>query len=1084
MDTPLLLAHQTRAQLRRKYESTDGILRDYWEHLLLLARKEPFWFSNYAVLAWLITDGEPYRTIARDLFLRFTATQPTALLCNEPQFHTHTFSAPLGRLAILYDWVAPLDLLSAAEQTAFRARLLEAACDTALDQLQGRARGFDNQVLANAFGAAAVGTVCGRQAAPAATARRLARAGSEWLLDQFGRLPRSCYSGEGSTYHMQVVEPVLLFAGLLLEETTGAAIYDRGLAPTYSPLREWLRTGCDLIGPGGVAPGWDAYGVFHVMVKCPLVYYALREGVDHPLQRLRDADLWRGMSSIAWEYDDRFWSLVWWPERALPEAPCPWQPWMQPEAAAAVHDGPQQSRLFQYWDETPGAPHCGRPNVNPNAIQFDYAGIPLLLDGYPGVPPEQLGVTPAQARAYVDPVILETLCQYQGVPATEANLDRAALQSLSGSLGESNSLVFDDECWYVPKRPCCGKGLALHAAGPLQVIESEAADIYADRYDVESVRRITALLDGHTVITRDRVQAATPHRITWQAFTWPGAVIQDGRICASPGGTVGLEILPLDEAAMNITPFAGTPRTPVNASDRIHVALPEGTAQADLAVCLSAQPRLVALDDISAGWTLQVGQNTREDVDLRTLYRDDETPSGMEMRLTRTYSHGAADAARWLRLRFALDVTTLHVNGTPVPPLDPPAAHGKVEFRLSAFPVVYELTPHLRPGENTLTLTTEHHRGESVFGPVEILHEAPQAQVTATKTGHDTYQISRGDLSAEVLLDNRGPRTWQSGTTDARHALKRNSLIALAGALQAEFASPFLQLQSTRPVDLAFDSGEDSVEFGALPADTRLRLESTEFLLLIEATTTALAVAARVARPTRLTIRTDRPVRYGDREAPPVAGTVAITLETPARADSPAPTSVEAVYALMEGIPPNINACLQAALSAPDWRVQVAAAEVAGLAMARDVGPLLLAQLKKEVARPHRRPLEHSWPNSKMNHALEPDADRTPDEEADPVEDVKRWRLERACVRALGLVGYREATPLLGRLLAEGRLFFPALAQVPLALARLDARDQLALLERLWDHAEANTRRHIRLAVQYLRGEIDRAMLEATANPG
>jgi HEAT repeat protein len=116
--------------------------------------------------------------------------------------------------------------------------------------------------------------------------------------------------------------------------------------------------------------------------------------------------------------------------------------------------------------------------------------------------------------------------------------------------------------------------------------------------------------------------------------------------------------------------------------------------------------------------------------------------------------------------------------------------------------------------------------------------------------------------------------------------------------------------------------------------------------------------------------------------------------------------------------------------------------------------------------------------------ALTPEADRTPDREADPVHDAKRWRLSRALAVALGRVHERSAIPDLMAAMEAGCLYFPALAQVPLALARLDASEALPLLERLWHYAEVNTERHIQLAARYLRGELTRAELERLANPG
>ena len=104
-----------------------------------------------------------------------------ALTSQEAQFHTHVVAAPLGRWAVFYDWLADHDLFTASEHARIRETLLDLADTLAMPQIQSRALSFDNQALANAFGAAVVGYVFGVTRGDSALGRHMFRAGVAWL---------------------------------------------------------------------------------------------------------------------------------------------------------------------------------------------------------------------------------------------------------------------------------------------------------------------------------------------------------------------------------------------------------------------------------------------------------------------------------------------------------------------------------------------------------------------------------------------------------------------------------------------------------------------------------------------------------------------------------------------------------------------------------------------------------------------------------------------------------------------------------------------------------------------------------------
>jgi hypothetical protein len=61
--------------------------------------------------------------------------------------------------------------------------------------------------------------------------------------------------------------------------------------------------------------------------------------------------------------------------------------------------------------------------------------------------------------------------------------------------------------------------------------------------------------------------------------------------------------------------------------------------------------------------------------------------------------------------------------------------------------------------------------------------------------------------------------------------------------------------------------------------------------------------------------------------------------------------------------------------------------------------------------------------------------------------------------------------------------FFPALAQVPVALARLGSPGSVAVLQLQQDYGKINVQTHVRLALDFLNGEINGTEFETRVNP-
>ncbi|MEI6519856.1 MAG: HEAT repeat domain-containing protein [bacterium] len=1087
MSNRLLMTGQTRSEMQAKFCNPSEPLSTYWKHFLLLAQQNPFWFSSYSVLAFVVTEEDIYRQHARDLFLRFTREKDAGLLTKEVQFHTHTASAPLGRMMALYDWIADTDLLTADEDADFRAAVLDYASLVSMQQLQGRARKFDNQVFSNAFGAAVTGYVLGISRGDSPLAQRLYAIGMESLLYQFGNLPPGCYSGEGSTYHMQVVIPLFTMAGAFVEEVTGLPLYQRGVSPAFVPLRDWLVMARDLVGPGGLLPGWDAYGVYHSQVRSYLAYLALRDNDIDALALISDANMWYSFSHIAWEFDDRMWTLVWWPENIDSTTICPFYPWMNSSSVGALQHAGTKTRLVQYWDECGGGVYNGRGNVNPNAIDLQSGGLPLLLDGAPAISPDFLNIDRESMLNYLPAGVLDGLRKMMGQPDTADGIDAALRYAICGSIGESNSLVIDGENWYVPLHPAAGKGLALHDAGGLQVIESDAVDYYRDRYDVTRTTRISALIDGRIILSLDDWISQTPHKLTWQAFTWPGAIQNGNAIKADIGSQMQLDLLLGQAGEWDLTQVPGYPKYPVNGSTRIEYNLPNATTKSRVLMGMVIQNKLDTGVDISDKWVLTTDCHECKTVDLSSFYLTDNLPSGSNLTFTRSINLSENDDKNlYLRINSATLSIKLNVNDIDVP-LCYEQQNMEIQGATSDFAHIFNISSACRNGENKLILTLNSFHGESIQGPITLHRVVTVKEVSLTPVEKNQWLVAVGADKCNILMANESGRVnWLSGQTDARHAVyTANGELSLAGVSSADFPEMKISVKSNLPIDVAFT--DNSVRFGILPNNSNviIRIDNAKIVinatavLQISSSAIGKTLACRMGDACECIVNGKTMGRRGGTGDRLVEWQISDTYN----GAEIIVESADDVYKLTNSLPTDLDDRIISLLQSNDWRIQMAAADIAGVFDIQTAIPELLRLLAEEENKPPHPPLIKSWSFSKMNSALEDGVDKTPDLTIDPVEGTKRYRLKRALITALGRLGDKQAVEPLENIMACGDDFFPALAQVPIALARLGSESSIPILENNWDYGEVNVRIHVHLAHEYMTGKISKTDFEKQVNP-
>lgn len=1102
---PLLLLEPVDA-LRRKLNDPASPLHAWWTHFVTLARQDPVFFSPWTVMAAVVTGEAQDRKLARDNFMRFVALAPEAAVAEDTHNHTHTISAPLGRWAIFYDWVADLGLFSPAEDQAIRQALLDHAFVYSLQQVQSRAARFDNQILSNAFACAAVGYVLGVRRGREPLAQRLLTAGVTWVEDVLRRLPEGGYSGEGSTYHEQVVLPLTMLASLLLKETTGRDVMALGVAPDGRPVRELLETSFRMIGPTGLLPGWDHYGFQPATIRAGLALQARLSGDPAPLAVARDLNLWGRLAHPAWEIDDRFWTLAWWPAEidnaeAGASVP-PYDPWLIGPVAGALQSRATRTRLFQYWDECGGIKESGRLQVDPNAVTLEALGSLILLDGY-GEPPKDIEFPADRVVPYLGKRAIETVQEYvKSTWGNDVSDERAAAMCLDGSVGLSNTLIFDDESWYVPIQPKHGRGIALHHAGPLQALRADASAFYLDRYDVTRVSRASLLVDGRYVLVTDRVEAKSPHRVTWQAFVRRPARQEGETVVVETPEQVRCDVIPLQQGELKLLELENYPRMQ-SGSVRVQHSASDASTSHRIDVAMIPQSRLEDVQDLSAGWTRTIGAR-RDKVDMTTACLSDPmTEHGQPRVFTRKFKVNFGGKARGKKRRFleiARGVAALEVkvNGQVVAP-QWIQARGTWEGSACFLPWVFDVTEAVVEGTNELAISAPLFHGESVEGPVKLGVRLEPGVAKAERVGADSFRVSVGGSVDLVLMDHEGGRTaWAGGSADARFALLMGSgEVALAEAthldLPASKTLPTgLMLRSQGPCDLAWTTERTIVSRTAGSGAMALSWTGGRIDLDLGGAVNVTYHGER-AHEIVLQLPMTRPVfvngeLMGQLGGP---GSAAVSLKLPAAkgktgakkgAETKTPASVAEVVRLAEREGLAAGEALVAALRSVDgdrdWRVQVAAADALGRLGYTPAVPMLLEMFATEEQVRTYPKLRRHWSWSKMLPIGHPGG---PDPELPMPAGERRWRVKRAVVTALGKIGDPRAVQPLEAAMARCDDFFTVTSQLAVALGRLGAASSVAVLARHLNHAEVNTKEHARLAHDVLTGAITRAKFEAAA---
>jgi hypothetical protein len=411
---------------------------------------------------------------------------------------------------------------------------------------------------------------------------------------------------------------------------------------------------------------------------------------------------------------------------------------------------------------------------------------------------------------------------------------------------------------------------------------------------------------------------------------------------------------------------------------------------------------------------------------------------------------------------------------------------------LTALAHVFDLTGKVRAGTNRVELETPYWHGETVAGPVELLRPVSAAPAMAFERAEpDLYAVTVDGRRDLLLLDNMsGLREFAGGRTDAKHALASAETTALLQATRFEGARR-LTLDARLPSDVAVIregvKAAPMVELGTLTDNNSISLKLPEGELRVE-TTGWLMLTWKPAKAGSLRVRVRssiaRAVLVNGETKPwiPAGEWRTLTLGVPsAPAGVTTAKSAAGAYgaALRQGSA--AERALLGAVAGKDWETALAAIDALSLVGGTPAaGEALRLALEAEFAARPDPPLRCWWAYSKMLHGPGP---ATPDLVTEKPKGIKRWRLRRALVTALGRLGHRPAIPLLIRMLEDGNDYFTVTSQISVALVRLGAMEALPALERWHDHYEINTQRNARLAASVLRGDISRAEFETRIGP-
>ncbi len=1042
-------------RLRQKLATATGPLRHYWQWMQHAARHAPERYAWYQPFCALVTEDPAFLEEARRAVLRFVTQLPAQDCIALVQYHHWAAAAPVGRWGILYDWVAERAPFTAQEHRQIREALLDYGVKHILPALQTKSRRDDNnQVLSLALSATALGWVFGRHGSDP-LAEALLDYGLERLHILMDAIPEGGYSGEGSSYMLQIFGPGMVFSAKLLEEITGTPWMKRPASKTGASVEDILRMCAREYTPGGLCLPWDHHGYTPALNFMLPVVLAAETGESQWLDLPRRLGTWSVELNTMWGYDDKVWALLWWPDDPAPAEQSPFMNWMVPEVAGGLIADATALSVVQAWDR------CGntglstsRCHVNPNTVLMEAFGSPLTMDGH---------TAPGSALRFPG---CQQVVHYFGTPL-ESDWSE-------GALGAHSCLLVDDRADYISATSVTGEGLCLVDLPGLRAVSADATAFYVDGWkDVRRVIRTTILIDDFRILITDRAEFAQAHAVSTRFYLRPQTVCIAGGVRLETPEGVRATFRPVGKPEILLVGVPGFPTT-----------LEVASARVDFRYAPAATHQLATVVDV---------ENTRRDLDLLNeawWFCADRGKVGVDAGWWRRPTD-------WWREKPRIPVSDPWVayGGDPMATVGWYAAlfHSEVEARpthiklhrttsayrawLDGCALALEgngltgwqavLPADLAPGEHLLVVRTEYD-GPGTFWGMPTLQLAQEPTELAALPTILSPGWMRFSDDALLLFDNHegGHRACKKWRSDARHArLTAPTRWAAADATFVQHSGRLLMNAET-PCTLVCNADRITVSGFADGASVTVYLDGA-LLRLTRAGMLRARLHGAANRQVTLVLTgalASLTVDTGA-EAIQVASGEYRLASVSAKQDDLA--SAATMLALADDPSKDALSGLLAGLTAEVWSVRSAAAwGLARRGEAVAVPALLTALSRENPAEIYPEPAEVDV--EVLVFIADP---RVPTGEAPASERIgKRWRVRMQIIESLGLLRDPRAVPELSAILASCTEPYPVLAAAARALGRIGDPSVIPVVAKTCIYYEACTHLAARDAYRALTG--------------
>ncbi len=786
------------------------------------------------------------------------------------QMHTWCHSAPLMRWAVAYDWIADEPgLFTEEEKRGWAEQLVRYGWLYPAQFLDSRTPPHtNNQGLSMAVACMAFGYLFGYRRGADPLAQALFAHGLKHWNWQLERFFPGAYTGEGSTYYMDVVAPMAALGCAFAEAVTSQDWFNRIVGPNRITVRDVLEFGLRMTSPSGLMPPIDHYGYMTASTNLfTKIYCAARSNQkEMALSYVRFVRGEQGLNLFAWGFDDEIWSLIFFPDGVTDAPPFRATSFLNPHIAGRVVDEAQQLQLLQVWDSTvfpPGRQHC-----DPNAIHLEAFGQPLTFDGTPS-PDSPIATDP---RLVTLPVVRET-------GAKKINVGM-------GALGTHSCILLDGQYWYVHKhgthveftqdKTIQGQGLDLVDLPGLRSVAADAAKIYGEYPDVRQVVRRSTLVDETFWFVHDRVVTDRTHDFTWRLYLRPEVQLQgNGAQQKLASARIQLDVLPLDRGRATLKDVPGfgmdssqtydqqrrglpPPQNPTTYSQAYDRTLRDKGIEFLTALVPQNLKTLVA--DVSADWRFLAGKDAADETPAATT-TDDST--WRTLGISESWINAGEPMSvkdgwyrKWVEIpslprgrRLLLELGRppfrfrVYLDGIRVDDSELKMAH---EGHYELLPVFLDLTKAAKPGRHLLAVHAFippgpvrkgvpcPTPGRLFDGPARLWVTRPAEKVTARLTAPGTAEVRIGRQRSLLLFDNPSHTVRSRGqwTTDAAMGvLRADGGWAWSRARRGDDRR--FWFRASEPTDLALAG--DVITIGPLALNLRLAFYGPELELQLEA---------------------------------------------------------------------------------------------------------------------------------------------------------------------------------------------------------------------------------------------------------